>query len=160
MDYVGIDYNLTTAKTSLKGGRKKGMITKRTLKINDKKMGDKYFLEYIDDDTGGRIKQVPLDEAEYKDETTRILIEGHMRKNPGVTCSESLLAVSVKHPELFGKETSDATEQKTIDICDKVRNDLINEFMDQNKDVSYKEAVLAVSEKRPDLFTMEARTWQ
>lgn len=133
------------------------MITERTLKISDKKMGDKCFLEYIDDNTGNRIKQIPLDEAEYKNETVKILIEGHMRKNSNVTYSEALLAVSVKHPELFGKE---ATNTTLDDIVDKVRSDLINEFMDQNKDVSYKEAVLAVSEKRPDLFTMEARTWQ
>lgn len=133
------------------------MITERTLKISDKKMGDKYFLEYIDDSTGVRTKQVPLDEAEYKDETARILIEGHMKENQGVTYSEALLAVSKERPDLFNLNKAHV---KSDDITDKVRNDLINEFMDQNKDVSYKEAVLAVSERRPDLFTTEARTWQ
>lgn len=123
------------------------MITERTVK-----MGDKCFLEYIDDNTGNRIKQIPLDETEYKHETARVLIKGHMKKNQGVTYSEALSAVSVKHPELFGRETSDATEQKAFDVCDKVRDDLINEFMEQHKGVSYREAVLAVSEKRPDLF--------
>lgn len=128
------------------------MTTQRTVKI-----GKECFLEFIDDDTGNRIKQIPLDETGYKHETARILIEGHMRKNSGVTYSEALLAVSKENPELFKRE---ATNTTLDDIVDKVRNDLINEFMDQNKDVSYKEAVLAVSEKRPDLFTMEARTWQ
>jgi len=128
------------------------MITERTIK-----MGNECFLEYINDDTGERIKQVPLDEAEYKHETVKILIEGLMKKNPGATYSEALLTVSKENPELFKRE---ATNTTLDDITDKVRNNLINEFMDQNKDVSYKEAVLAVSEKRPDLFTMEARTWQ
>lgn len=131
------------------------MTTQRTVKI-----GEECFLEFIDDDTGNRIKQIPLDETEYKHETARVLIEGHMKRNQGVSYSEALLAVSVKQPELFGKEASDATEQKTIDICDKVRDDLINEFIEQYKGVSYGEAVRAVSKKRPDLFTMEARTWQ
>lgn len=123
------------------------MTTQRTVKI-----GKECFLEFIDDDTGNRIKQIPLNETEYKHETARVLIEGHIKENHGVSYSEALLAVSVKHPELFGKEASDATEQKTIDICDKVRDDLINEFIEQHKGVSYREAVLAVSEKRPDLF--------
>lgn len=128
------------------------MITERTVKV-----GEERFLEYIDDQTGKRIEQIPLDEAEYKNETVRILTEGHMEKNQGVTYSEALLAVSKKYPDLFDFHK---TKVKSDDIVDKVRNDLINEFMDQNKDVSFKEAVLAVSEKRPDLFTMEARTWQ
>lgn len=128
------------------------MITERTLKV-----GKQHFLEYIDDSTGIRIKQIPLDEAEYKDETVRILTEGHMKENQGVTYSEALLAVSKKRPDLFNLNQ---TKVKSDDITDKVRNDLINEFMDQNKDVSYKEAVLAVSEKRPDIFTVEARIWQ
>jgi len=128
------------------------MITERTVKV-----GEQHFLEYIDDSTGGRIKQIPLDESEYNCKTVEILTEGHMKKNQGVTYSEALLAVSKEHPDLFKiKETQD----KSSAIIDKVRNDLINEFMDQNKDVSYKEAVFAVSKKRPDLFTMEARTWQ
>ncbi len=123
------------------------MTTQRTVKI-----GEGCFLEFIDDDTGVRIKEVPLDEAEYKHETVRILVEDYMRKKPCVNHSEALLAVSVKHPELFGKEALDVTVQKTANVCDKVRDDLINEFVDQNKDVSYKEAVRAVSKKRPDLF--------
>lgn len=130
------------------------MITERTVKI-----GEERFLVYIDDQTGKWIKQMPLDEAAYKNETIRVLTENHMRDNPGSTYSEALLAVSEKNPELFGRKASKTTEEKT-DIVNKVRGDLINEFMDQNKDVSYKEAVLAVSEKRPDLFTAEARTWQ
>lgn len=123
------------------------MITKRTVKV-----GEERFLEFIDDDTGNRIKQIPLDETEYNHKTAEVLIEGHMKKNHGVTYSEALLAVSVKYPELFGMEASEATEQKTIDVCDKVRDDLINEFIEQHKDVSYGEAVRAVSKKRPDLF--------
>lgn len=128
------------------------MITERTVKV-----GEQHFLEYIDDSTGGRIKQIPLDEAEYKNETIKLLTENHMAKNPGVNYSEALLAVSEKNPELFGRKASNTTEEKT-GTGNKVRDDLINEFMDQNKDVSYKEAVLAVSWRRPDLFTMEART--
>lgn len=111
-------------------------------------------MEYIDDNTGERIKQIPLDETEYKIKTIEILTEGHMEKHQGVAYSEALLAVSKEHPDLFKlNETKDTSSA----IIDKVRNDLINEFMEQNKDVSYKEAVLAVSGKRPDLFTVEAR---
>lgn len=72
------------------------MITKRTVKT-----GEQCFLEYIDDDTGNRIKQVSLDETQYKYETTMALIEGHMRENQGVNYSKALLAVSAKYPELF-----------------------------------------------------------
>lgn len=132
------------------------MITKRTVK-----MGKECFLEYVDDDTGERIKQIPLDEAEYKNETIKILADGHMKDNQGVTHREAFLAVSKKYPDLFNlNETKVKSDDVSDDVADNVRNDLINEFMDQNKDVSYKEAVLAVSKRRPDLFTTEARTWQ
>ncbi|MBI5309011.1 MAG: hypothetical protein HZB37_11965 [Planctomycetes bacterium] len=40
------------------------MITKRTVKKSEDR-----FWEFIDDDTGNRIKQIPLNETEYKHET-------------------------------------------------------------------------------------------
>lgn len=72
------------------------MTTQRTIKI-----GEECFLEFIDDDTGNRIKQIPLDETEYKHETARVLIEGHMKENHGVSYREAVLAVSEKRPDLF-----------------------------------------------------------
>lgn len=75
------------------------MITERTCKV-----GEQYFLEYIDGSTEILIKQIPLDEAEYKDETVRILAEGHMKENQGITYSEAFLAVSKKRPDLFTVE--------------------------------------------------------
>lgn len=85
------------------------MITERTVKV-----GEKCFLEYIDDQTGEWIEQIPLDEAEYKAETIRVLTENHMRDNPGVTYSKALLTVSEKNPELFGRKSSNTTEEETI----------------------------------------------
>ncbi|GAN34877.1 MAG: hypothetical protein UZ01_01131 [Candidatus Brocadia sinica] len=55
------------------------MITKRTVK-----MGEERFLEYIDDQTGERIKQIALDETQYNRETVEVLIKGHTKENPGV----------------------------------------------------------------------------
>ena len=72
------------------------MIIKRTIKI-----GEERFLDYIDDDTGLRIKQIPLDETEYKHKTAEVMIEGHMRMNPGVTYGEAFSKVSAKNPEFF-----------------------------------------------------------
>ncbi|BBO18687.1 conserved hypothetical protein [Candidatus Brocadia pituitae] len=72
------------------------MITKRTLKV-----GEECFLEYIDDQTGERIKQIPLDEIEYNHKTAEALIEGHMRENQGVGYDKALVAVSARYPELF-----------------------------------------------------------
>lgn len=75
------------------------MITKRTVK-----MGEKRFLEFVDDDTGVRIKQIPLDETEYKHKTVEVLIEGHMKENQDVSYGKALVAVSAKYPELFTRE--------------------------------------------------------
>lgn len=72
------------------------MITKRTVKV-----GEERFLEYIDDQTGKRIKQIPLDETEYNHKTAEVLIEGYMRENQGVGYGKALVAVSGKYPELF-----------------------------------------------------------
>ncbi|MCC7212240.1 MAG: hypothetical protein IT451_10420 [Candidatus Brocadia sp.] len=72
------------------------MITKRTVKV-----GEKCFLEYIDDQTGVRIEQIPLDESEYNHKTAEVLIEGYMRENQGVGYGKALVAVSGKYPELF-----------------------------------------------------------
>ncbi|MFO0794562.1 MAG: hypothetical protein U0586_10930 [Candidatus Brocadiaceae bacterium] len=72
------------------------MVTKRTVKV-----GDERFLEFIDDDTGMRIKQIPLDETEYLQKTAEVLIEGYMRKNPEVTYVQAFSEVSKENPELF-----------------------------------------------------------
>lgn len=72
------------------------MVTKRTAKV-----GDERFLEFIDDDTGMRIKQIPLDETEYLQKTAEVLIEGYMRKNPEVTYGQAFSEVSKENPELF-----------------------------------------------------------
>lgn len=72
------------------------MVTKRTVKV-----GDERFLEFIDDDTGMRIKQIPLDETEYLQKTAEVLIEGYMRKNPEVTYGQAFSEVSKENPELF-----------------------------------------------------------
>ncbi|KKO21172.1 MAG: hypothetical protein L3J18_04375 [Candidatus Brocadia sp.] len=72
------------------------MATKRTVKV-----GDERFLEFIAADTGMRTHYIPLDETEYKHKTAEVLIEGHMRKNPGVTYGGALLKVSAEHPEFF-----------------------------------------------------------
>ncbi|NUO10234.1 MAG: hypothetical protein HUU08_16490 [Candidatus Brocadia sp.] len=72
------------------------MIIKRTVK-----MGDERFLEFIDDATGLRIKEIPLDETEYKHKTAEAMIDGYMRENPGVTYGEAFSKVSAKHPEFF-----------------------------------------------------------
>ncbi|MEP9410120.1 MAG: hypothetical protein HRF42_01720 [Candidatus Brocadia sp.] len=66
-------------------------------------------MEYIDDSTGITTKRISFDEAEYKNETIKIMVDGRMK---------------------------------------------------DNQDVTYREAFLAVSKRRPDLFTVEARTWQ
>ncbi|MCF6156390.1 MAG: hypothetical protein E3K36_14375 [Candidatus Brocadia sp.] len=64
-------------------------------------MGEERFWEYIDDDTGQRIKQIALDETQYNRKTVEVLIEGHMKENQGVSYGEALQAVSKEHPEFF-----------------------------------------------------------
>lgn len=76
------------------------MVTKRTIKI-----GKDHFLEFIDDATGLRIKQIPLNETEYKRESAEVLIEGYMRKNTEVTYGQAFSEVSKENPELFTIET-------------------------------------------------------
>lgn len=131
------------------------MITERTLKISDKEMGDKYFLEYIDDDTGNRIKQIPLDETEYKHKTAGVLIEGHMKENHGVSYSEALLAVSVKHPGLFSEYIGNNTGELPSDEVarkHKTANALIESHMKENPGVIYGEAFRVVSKENPEFF--------
>lgn len=141
---------LGSVGTFQKGGGK-SMITKRTVK-----MGEERFLEYIDDQTGVRIKQIPLDEIEYNHETAEALIKGHMRENLGVTYGKALVAISAKHPELFseyiGDNTSEQIHRNEIEHKHRTAEMLIESHMKGNQGVTYSKALLVVSSNHPELF--------
>lgn len=126
------------------------MIIKRTVKI-----GEERFLEYIDDDTGIRIKQISLDETQYNRETVEVLIKGHMKENPGVGYGKALVAVSAKYPELFSEYIGSNTfglPSDEVESKHKTAEMLIESHMGKNQGVSYSEALQAVSKEHPEFF--------
>ncbi|MDG6004985.1 MAG: hypothetical protein E3K29_03965 [Candidatus Brocadia sp.] len=85
------------------------MITKRTVIL-----GEKRFLEFIDDNTGVRVKQIEIDEIRYNRETAEILIQGYMVKNPGTSYSKAFAEISAKYPILFSEYFDDVTYEHYV----------------------------------------------
>ncbi|MCR4291305.1 MAG: hypothetical protein NUV76_00345 [Candidatus Kuenenia sp.] len=122
------------------------------------KCGDSRVLKYIDSNTGLTVKEVALSESEYNTETIRLSAADTMRKNPGMSYREAFLAVSESEPELFGRKTkTNDLAHSVMDNFDKLRKEMVSEFMGKNEGASYRDAILAVSEERPDLFQFNRR---